>query len=145
MISQKGIDFIKKAEGFVPHAYPDAGGLSIGYGCYLHSPEEIRKYEGKTITEAEGTQLLLNFLNVLQDQISKVLKVTVNQNQFDALCSFSYNIGFPAFRNSTMLKLLNAGQYLAAADEFARWNKVKKVEDSGLTKRRAAEKELFLS
>ena len=69
----------------------------------------------------------------------------VTPNQFDALCSFTYNVGVAAAIRSTLISVLNAGNYMMAAEQFARWNHVDGVVDDGLTRRRAAEKALFLT
>ena len=69
----------------------------------------------------------------------------VTQNQFDALVSFTYNLGAGNLRSSTLLKKLNAGDYAGAADEFPKWNKAGGKELAGLTRRRNAERDLFLS
>ena len=75
--------------------------------------------------------------------INKVVKVSLNQNQFDSLVSFSYNIGNGNFNSSTLLRWLNQGNYKEASMQLLRWNKSKGIVLNGLTKRRKAEKALF--
>jgi lysozyme len=80
--------------------------------------------------------------------ISRLVKVPMTDNMYNALISFAYNIGLSAFRNSTMLRLLNQGKKVSAANAMLAWNKAtvngKKVVLNGLVRRRAAERELFL-
>ena len=90
-------------------------------------------------------ELLADVVNDFSKKVNKLIKVEVNQNQFDALVDFAYNVGITALANSTLLKKLNAKLYSEAADQFFRWNKANGVVLAGLTKRRNVEKELFLS
>ena len=150
--SQKGIDLIKRSEGLITHAYLcPAGKLTIGWG---HTGPDVKK--GMTITESQAEQLLHKDLNQFASKITYSLEqdhITVNQNQFDALCSFAFNLGYSALVFSTLWKKLKAGDYTGAADEFLRWVYIKKTVDGekvkirqkGLETRRKAERELFLS
>ncbi|RJX83508.1 lysozyme [Pseudomonas sp. LS-2] len=141
--SQKGIDLIKSAEGLRLVAYPDpatgAEPWTIGYG----STRGVVK--GMKITEEQAERMLMNDIARFEPELDRLVKVSLNQNQWDALMSFVYNLGTPNLASSTLLKLLNAGDYARAADQFPRWNKAAGKELSGLTKRRAAEQALFLS
>ena len=78
-------------------------------------------------------------------KVARLVEVPINPMQLAMLTSLAYNIGIEAFRNSTMLKLLNAGDYLGAADQFPRWNKAQGKVMPGLVTRRAAERENFLA
>lgn len=89
--------------------------------------------------------LLTTDLIVHCNNVTKLVKVPLNQNQFDALVSFEFNIGYGAFNSSTLLKLLNQGKYIDAANQFERWVYANKKVLPGLVKRRAAEKELFIT
>lgn len=148
-LSEKGLNLIKKAEGFVDHIYKDAGGhYSIGYGTYLqHRPELYEKYkDGRKITEEEASKLLWEHVSSIAiPTIKSCVKVPLNQNQFDALVCLCYNIGTGAFARSTLVKKLNEGDYQGAADEFLSWNKVNKQPHPFLTNRRKEERELFLT
>lgn len=139
--SDKGIVLIQQHEGLRLQAYLDGGGvLTIGYG---HTGEDVTP--DLLIDEGEATRLLKSDLNGAEQCVDESVEVELKQPQFDALASFVFNIGCKAFRNSTMLKLLNAGSYEAAAQQFARWNKDNGKIVAGLSKRRADETELFLT
>lgn len=138
--SQNAIDLIKKFEGIKTKAYKcPAGVWTIGYG---HT-KGVQK--GDTCTMAQAVEFLKEDLKVCEYAIYDFVKVELNQNQFDALCSFIYNVGTGAFQNSTMRKFINAGHFPLAAGQFDRWNKADGVVLEGLVRRRAAEKELFLA
>ena len=140
-ISQTGIDLIKQFEGCKLEAYQCSAGVwTIGYG---HTGSDVTKGRKITLTEAES--LLKQDLIVHCNNVSKLVKVSLNQNQFDALVSFIYNIGINAFKNSTMLKYLNKGEFYAAAKEFDRWIYAGGKVSEGLKNRRTAEKTLFLT
>lgn len=131
---------IKTAEGLRLTAYLDGGGVwTIGYG---HTGADVR--EGLTIPLSEAERLLTRDLRVAEGHVNDVVKVKLTQNQFDALVSFVYNVGGGAFRSSTLLKLLNAGDYEGAANQLLRWNKDNGKVVKGLTNRRHEERELFL-
>lgn len=138
--SQAAIDLIKEHEGCRLDAYLcPAGKPSIGYG---HTGGvEI----GQSITPKEAEDLLRSDLERFEQGVSAALMVPVTQSQFDALVCFAYNVGLAALRASTLLKRLNAGDAAGAADEFLRWNKAKGHALPGLTKRRKAERALFLT
>jgi len=150
--SQKGIDLIKEFEGFEPVTYTDAVGVkTIGYGTALFTPEVIARYDGRTISVSEAEQLLqLHLSNNVEPFIRSLVTVEINQNQFDALSSFIYNVGAGNFRNSTLLKVINRGgtkEEIKA--QFERWNKGRVngelVELKGLTRRRNKESDLYFA
>lgn len=131
---------VKNAEGLRLEAYLcPAGVWTIGYG---HTGTDV--WPGLVITEKWAESLLERDLRTFEAYVSGYVKVDLTQDQFDALVSFVYNIGAEAFKNSTMLKKLNAGDYEGAAKEFPRWNKSKGKVLPGLVKRREAERKLFL-
>lgn len=142
-INQEGLDLIKRFEGLRLEAYQDAVGVwTIGYG---HT-RTVRP--GQTISEAEAEDLLRQDLDTFEEAVSRLVKVPLNENEFSALVSLTFNIGEGAFGRSTALKRLNAGDRKGAADAMEWFNKVRQggqfVELRGLTRRRAAEKALFL-
>lgn len=139
-ISQKGIDLIKNFEGCRLASYKcPAGVWTIGYG---HTGVDVKP--GHVISQEQAEKYLKMDLIVHTNNVSMLVKVPLNQNQFDALVSFEFNVGYGAFKNSTLLRLLNQGKYTDAANQFGRWVYAGKTVLPGLVKRRAAEKSLFL-
>ena len=138
-ISETGIQLIKKFEGCSLKAYKCPAGIwTIGYG------HTSGVKEGQTITKAQAEDLLKQDLKQFEVVVNNLVNVSLNQNQFDALVSFCYNIGTGNIKNSTLLKLLNKGDHKGAAEQFERWVYAGAKKLNGLVKRRAAEKELFL-
>jgi lysozyme len=143
-IGKTGLDLIKSFEGLYLTAYLDIVGVpTIGYGCTEGVTEEDVKNK-RTITEQEAIDMMMGELEQFERGVNACVKVPINQNQFDALVSFSYNLGLGSLQKSTLLKLLNAGDVSGAAEQFLRWNKAGGVEVKGLTRRREAERSLFL-
>lgn len=153
-LSDKGVALIKQFEGLRTTAYLDAVGVpTIGYG---HTANVTRRdvENRKTISENEAEQLLRQDVARFEMRLNHFLtdsRLSITQNQFDALICFVYNVGFGAFSRSTMLKKLylmdnrSAPSVLAVANEFPRWNKAGGRVLNGLVKRRAIERALFLA
>ena len=99
--------------------------------------------EGDRISQDQANCFLMQDLYSVERAIIRLVKVKINQNQFDALCSLIFNIGISAFNKSTLLAKLNTGDYVGAAEQFRRWNKVNNVVMAGLVRRRQAEEDLF--
>lgn len=139
-IGKAGLDLIKKWEGVKLTAYmPTPNDVwTIGYG---HTKTAR---PGMTITLQQAEELLVQDLKWVEEALAKHVKVPLNQNQYDSLASFVYNLGETNFASSTLLRKLNAGDYLGAADQLPRWNKQKGKVLRGLTNRRAEERSLFL-
>lgn len=138
------IDSIKEHEGLRLKAYLDSVGVwTIGYGDT--GPDVVKDL---VITKEEAEERLRKRLVEFEGYVSKYVKVTLTQNQFDALVSLVYNIGPANFASSTLLKKLNDGDYQGAADQFLVWNKGrvdgKLVRIEGLANRRAKERKQFL-
>jgi len=96
-------------------------------------------------TQEQAEEALVHHLQGFCDQVCKLLKVEVNDNQLAALTSFAYNCGVSNLKQSTLLKMVNQKKFEIAADEFLKWNKARGQEMPGLTRRREAERRLFLS
>lgn len=143
--SKNGIALIKQFEGCRLKAYKcPAGVWTIGIGhTGLVNGKPIT--ENTTITPLMAEALLAIDLQKFENAINKVVKKPLTQSEFDSLVSFVFNIGIGAFEQSTMLKLLNQGNFDLAAKQFERWNKAGGKVLKGLTKRRLAEKTLFLT
>ena len=138
-INSSGLRLIKSFEGLRLKAYQDVVGVwTIGYG----STRGVKS--GMVITEAEAERLLREDVHRFEQAVNSAVKVPINDNQFSALVSFSYNVGAEALRISTLLKLLNQRDYSGAANQFPRWNKAGGRVLAGLTRRRNAERALFL-
>lgn len=138
-ISKDGLELIKKHEALRLEAYLDPVGIpTIGYG---HTGSDVSL--GQVITEDQADALLRKDVKVAENAISGWVTVALTQAQFDALCSFIFNVGVRAFKGSTLLRLLNEGDYKSAAYQFTRWNKAKGKVLAGLTRRRAEERTLF--
>ena len=143
-ISFNGIAFLKEREGYKDKAYKDTGGVwTIGYGTTKVDGRPVEA--GMTCTEKQATQWLTDDLAQAQTAVNKLVKVPLKQNQFDALVSFVYSIGDHAFSRSTLLRLLNAGQYAKAAAEFDKWIYDNGKVVKGLQLRRNYERSLFSS
>jgi GH24 family phage-related lysozyme (muramidase) len=141
-ISQVGVNLIKSFEGLKLEAYkpvPTELYWTIGYGHYGSDVREHQK-----ITSAQAESMLKEDLKVFSYSVSQNVKHAINQNQFDALVSFCYNVGKEALRTSTLLKKVNAGDFIGASNEFEKWIHSSGKVLTGLVIRRKAEKALFL-
>jgi lysozyme len=143
MINKQTIELIKQFEGCKLTAYLCPANIpTIGYG-HTHDVKL-----GDRITLEESERLLINDLMQFETQVKKLVTVPITNNQLGALVSFAYNVGVGNLKSSTLLKKVNSKDRLAA-DEFLKWDKStangKKVALAGLTKRRKAERELYLS
>jgi lysozyme len=138
--SNIGLKLIKEHEGLSLVAYVCPGGVwSIGWG------HTRNVYSGMFISQEVALSLLLQDVQDAERCVRREVKVPLTQTMFDALVSFVFNLGCGAFRSSTLLGLLNAGNYLSAADQFPRWNRGGGQVLPGLVRRRAQEQGLFLS
>lgn len=143
--SDKGIALIKEFEGCKLTAYQDSVGVwTIGYG-WTQPVDGKPIRAGMTIKQETAERLLKTGLVSYEHDVSRLVKVRLKQGEFDALVSFTYNLGARSLSTSTLLRKLNAGDYAGAADEFLCWNKAGGKVLNGLTRRREAERALFLS
>lgn len=137
--SDEGIKLIKQFEGCKLTAYKcPAGVWTIGYG------HTAGVKQGQKISQAQADIYLKSDLKTFENAVNSCVKVSINRYQFDALVSFAYNCGAGALKTSTLLKKLNKKDFTGASKEFSKWNKANGKVLNGLTKRRAAEAELFL-
>ena len=137
-ISPRGLDLIKQHEGCRLEAYQDSVGIwTIGYGHTLGVKA------GDTCTQEQADAYLKADVHSAENCIEKSVTSSLSQGEFDALCSFTFNLGCAALRNSTLLRKLNSGDYDGAAAEFKKWDHAGGKQLAGLTKRRADEAELF--
>ena len=133
------MSLIKQFEGCKLTAYLcPAGKWTIGYGRTTN----VKK--GDTCSQAQADAWVVEEYDAFEARVRRIVTVPLTANQLGALVSFAYNLGVGALRDSTLLRLLNAGDYKGAAAQFARWDKAGGRVLAGLTKRRAAEAALFL-
>ncbi|MEL0190580.1 MAG: glycoside hydrolase family protein [Candidatus Poseidoniales archaeon] len=136
--SDEGLELIKQFEGCELTSYVCPSGIyTIGYG---HTGDVL---PGQTITQAEADDLLKEDVKKFELGVDKYTNAALNQSQFDALVSFTYNVGIGAYRDSTLLRLLNGDDYEGAAGQFGRWINGSNGPLLGLVKRREAEEALF--
>lgn len=139
--SQTGIDLIKRFEGFVPTPYVCEGGkLTVGYGHVILPHEKDRL---KHVTKEQAEAILRDDVVIAEDAVNRLVTVPITQGTFDALVSFTFNLGAGALQRSTLLELLNQKNYAAADKQLPRWVFAGGKKLRGLERRRAAEQELF--
>lgn len=144
-VSAKGVDLICSFEGLRLTAYDDGVGVwTIGFGTIKY-PNGVRVKRGDTCTLEQAKSYMKHDLIEFEHTVNSLVKVPLNQNQFDALVSLTYNIGSGAFKGSTLLKKLNLSDYKGAADQFDVWVNAGGKRMQGLANRRAKEKSLLLS
>lgn len=142
-INAAGLELVQHSEGLFLTAYKDPVGiLTIGWGHTGLTHRDGTVYAGRTITRAKAEELLALDLANFGKRVSAAVKVPLNDNQFAALVSFDFNTG--GLLKSTLLKMLNAGNYSGAADQLLRWDKAGGKTLAGLTRRRKSERNLFL-
>ena len=152
-MSPKGLELLKEWEGYRKHIYNDAAGLpTIGVG-HLLTRDELRS--GKILigdeyvrysaglSDQQVLDLLHGDVQKFEDTVNNYVQVPLNQDQFDALVSFAFNVGGGAFRNSTLLKVLNSGNYDGVPDQFMRWSYSGGRQLPGLLSRRRHEISLW--
>lgn len=143
-LSDNGMKLLEQFEGLRLEAYLDSAGIyTIGFGTIKY-PDGSKVKKGDKITKAQAKEYKLHDLKEFENTVNTSVNVQLSQDQYDALVSLSYNIGSGAFKNSTLLKKLNNGDYKGAADQFLVWNKVNSKKVQGLVNRREAERNLFL-
>ncbi len=154
-VSKHGREFITAHEGEILRVYLDPVGLpTMGVGHLLTDEEKAKYPDGSVITRGVSQEFLERDLRRFENAVNTLVKVPINQNQFDALVSFAFNVGegernpktgkYNGFRGSSVLRHLNNGDYEKAANAFLAWNKSKGKVLPGLTRRRNEERELFL-
>ena len=139
------VELIKREEGLRLEAYRDSAGIfTVGFG---HVGPDV--HEGLVITEAKAVALLATDIAWAEDTVRRNVRVTLTTEQRAALVSLTFNIGSGAFKTSSVLRRLNAGNVEGAADAFLMWNKITvngvKKRSAGLANRRERERALFLT
>jgi len=142
-VSPDGLALVKEFEGLYLEAYRDEVGIpTIGWGHTGLQHRDGTVFIGRTITREKAEELLRYDLHQFEERVKTFVKVELSQDEFDALVSFDFNTG--GLAKSTLLKLLNSGNRIGAADQFLRWNKAGGKVLRGLTRRRRSERNLFL-
>ena len=140
--SKRGLDLIKKFEGLHLEAYLDPIQIpTIGWGTIIIDGKPVKL--GMRITEQRAQELLEKDVDKFERFVHDLITVPLNQNQFDALVSFTYNLGPGNLEKSTLRRVLNSGKYAAAQAQFLRWNRAGGRVMKGLTRRRLDEAALF--
>lgn len=140
-ISEQGLELIKSSEGCELTAYQDSVGVwTIGFG---HTGSDVTP--NTVWTQDQADKALQNDLETVYKCIANSVKVEMTQGQFDALCSFVFNLGCIALRNSTLLRMLNSGDDVGASEQFSRWSHAGGIEQPGLLARREKEAALFMA
>jgi len=146
MINQASLEIIKQFEGCKLTAYKcPAGVWTIGYGTTAAAQVGIDPKEGTTITQGGAEKYLKLAIEKFAAAIKPNITQPINENEFGAFVSLAYNIGSGAFKKSSALRHFNAGDKAKAADAILMWNKAGGKVLAGLTRRRAAERALFLT
>lgn len=152
-MSENGLELLKQWEGFKLQEYKDSAGLpTIGVGHLITKSEQasgeivingIPVQYKNGLTDQQVLDLLSQDVKPAEDAVNKGVTVALDQNQFDALVSFTFNVGTGAFNGSTLLKVLNQGQYDQVPDQLRRWNKAGGKVVQGLVNRRENEIKLW--
>lgn len=142
-ISEIGLKLIAQFEGCYLQAYLCPTNVwTIGIGTTVY-PSNTKVKKGDVCTAEQAKTYFTHDLKQFEKTVNDAVEVDLTQNQFDALVSLTYNIGSTAFKNSTLLKKLNAKDFTGAADQFLVWNKGGGKVLKGLVRRREAERALF--
>ena len=137
-ISENGLELIKKFEGCETTAYQDSVGVwTIGFG-HTKGVEE-----GQTCSIEDAESMLADEMDEYEGYINNMVKVDLQQHEFDALVAWVYNLGPTNLGESTMLKVLNGGQFDRVPDEMNRWTRAGGKILEGLVRRRQAESLMF--
>ena len=143
--SLNAFNLIKRFEGCRYNPYCDSVGLwTIGYGHLIGNGKSLPSGYNRIFTQKEIDDFLVNDLTRTESGINMLVRVPITQNQFDALCSFCYNLGVGTLQKSTLLKDINSSLWGAAANDILKFHFAGGVSLPGLVKRRQAEYDLFI-
>ena len=140
--SEKGLEFLARWEGERLQIYNDVAGYpTIGVGHLIVDGEDF----SAGITHDQAMSMLAEDIQDAEGSVNLYLDVPISQHRFDALASFTFNVGGGAFRRSTLLRLLNGGQPDEVPAQLVRWNRAGGRVSRGLVNRRAAESKLWIT
>jgi lysozyme len=144
--ADKGLALVIEFEGEILKVYDDGFGYPTAGVGHLLTPAEKRSMPiGTRITRQQSRSWLKQDIHEAEAAVNSSITVPITQNQFDAMVSLAFNIGVAGFKRSSVVRNLNARHFAKAADSFLSWNKVKGKPVKGLTRRRNAERNLFLT
>ena len=144
-MTDEGLDLIKLYEGYSPSAYLcPANHCTIGYGAIWGLDNNRGTEEHPDINEEQADQLLRRDVQISEVAVLRLIKVPLEDGQFNSLCSFVFNLGSGSLQSSTLRRKINRGDYIGAADEFPRWVFAGGRKLKGLIKRRNHERLMFL-
>lgn len=139
-ISPAGAKFMQAFEACILEVYADEGGLATcGWGHLMLPGDPPGPW-----TQEYADEVFVRDLAIHEGAVNQGAVVDLLQHEFDALVSFSFNVGYTAFERSTLLQYVNVNDFAHAACEFPRWGKVKNKWSAGLLRRRAGEQAIFL-
>ena len=143
-LTDEGLALIKRFEGFASEIYICPGGWpTIGYGHVVRDGEQVRFADG--IDEATAKDLLRRDVESAERAVPRLIRVPLEDGQFDAICSFTFNLGAGALQRSTLRRKMNREEHAAVPAEFRRWVWASGRKLKGLVRRREAEAELYAS
>ena len=145
ILSAEGHALIKQSEGLNLNAYQCSANIwTIGFGS-TRGLDGLPVKPGLSITQTQARALYIRDINIFSGAVRKLVKVPINNNQFSALVSLSYNIGLGNFRSSTLLRQLNRGNYSECSGEFWKWRRARGKIVAGLVARRERERIMFIT
>lgn len=144
---QLGLNLIRKFEGFYAKPYLCPAGIpTIGYGATYYPNGKRVTLQDAAITEQQAEEMLVSMLKTYEQSVDSFTRDDINQNQFDALVCFAYNLGVQNLKISTLLKKVNANPNdMEIAAEFLKWTKAGGKVLTGLIRRRQAEADLYFT
>jgi lysozyme len=145
-INAGGLSIITDSEGFVSTPYRCPAGIpSVGYGSTILLDGTRVTMDSPKVTQDEAKALLRRHLDHVEGDILRLIRVSLNENEFSSLCSWTYNLGSGRLQSSTLRAKLNRNERLGAANEFNRWVRAGGRVLRGLVIRRELERRLFLT
>lgn len=144
---QLGLNLIRKFEGFYAKPYLCPAGIpTIGYGATYYPNGKRVTLQDAAITEQQAEEMLVSMLKTYEQSVDSFTRDDINQNQFDALVCFAYNLGVQNLKISTLLKKVNTNPNdMGITAEFLKWTKAGGKVLTGLIRRRQAEADLYFT
>jgi lysozyme len=145
-LSDAGLDFLTKCEGYSGKVYKDSAGKdTVGYGHLLTAQDKKRGTYTEGIDEEQARDLLAADVGLATRAVDRYVRVELEQHQADVIICWCYNLGSGALRSSTLLKKINAGDFEAVPNELRKWVNSGGRRTAGLVKRREAEAQIWMT